>query len=68
MGGDGLNCSVVCALKTRQRKKPAMAILKNHKAWIEDEDGRAFDEYATKVEGDVVTCYIESKVDKVRWY
>ncbi|KAI5122996.1 hypothetical protein M0805_007618 [Coniferiporia weirii] len=46
-----------------------MPRLKNHEVWIES-DGERYEEYETKVEGDVVTCYIASQIDKlfeIKW-
>ncbi|KAI5122997.1 hypothetical protein M0805_007619 [Coniferiporia weirii] len=46
-----------------------MPRLKNHEVWIES-DGERYVEYETKVEGDVVTCYIASQIDKlfqIKW-
>lgn len=43
-----------------------MPKLRNHEAWVQDEAGERFEEYGTKAEGNVVTCYIVSEADKVR--
>ena len=42
-----------------------MPTLLNHEVWVESETGERYEEYGTKVEGNVVTCYIASEVGKV---
>lgn len=42
-----------------------MPKLRNQEAWAESKSGERFEEFDVKIDGNVVTCYIISEMDKV---